>query len=187
MPKLILWASVSIDGYIAGPDGEIDWHQVDDELHTFFNQQLAKAGAFLGGRVSHEMMQEFWPTADQDPSLPDPMHAFAAIWRDMPKILYSRTVEHADWNTTIVREVVPEEVAALKAETNGDLILGGGDLASSFAAHDLIDEYWLFVNPISLGAGLPLFRRPYDAHPLELIETRTFGNGVTLLRYRRDR
>ena len=89
-------------------------------------------GAFLSGRVTHELMAGFWPTADADPASTGPMAEFAGIWRDMPKIVFSRTLEQADWNTTVMREVVPEEIRQLKAQPGGDLALGGADLAAAF-------------------------------------------------------
>src|SRR5438132_8418874 len=140
--------SVSLDGYIEGPNREIDWHLVDDELHHHFNQQLKGMGAFLSGRVTYELMAAFWPTADTDPTSPKPIIEFARIWRDMPKIVYSKTLQRAGWKTTIVRDVVPEEVAQLKAQPGGDLALGGADLARAFMEHDLIDEYLIYVHPI---------------------------------------
>jgi len=185
MGKIVLWMSVSVDGFMEGPDREIDWHLVDDELHSHFNAELAAMGAFLDGRVTYQLMAAFWPTADADPSSPGPVAEFARIWREMPKIVYSRTLERADWNTTIVREVVVGEVMALKARPGGDLALGGADLAATFMRHDLIDEYRLYVHPVLLGRGKPLFG-PLDARvALELAGTRAFGNGVVLLRYRR--
>jgi dihydrofolate reductase len=113
------------------------------------------------------------------------MAEFAGIWRDMPKIVYSTTLERADWNTTIVREVVVEEIAALKAQPGGDLSLGGADLAATFMRHDLIDEYRLYVHPVLVGRGKPLFRASDAMVGLRLAETRAFGNGVVLLRYQR--
>jgi len=177
--------SVSLDGFIEGPDREIDWHMVDDELHSHFNEQLSAMGAFLNGRVTYELMAAFWPTADTDPSSTAPIVEFARIWRDMPKIVFSTTLERADWNTTVVREVVPEEVMALKAQPGGDLALGGADLAAAFMRHDLIDEYRLYVHPIVIGRGKRLFPPSDTTIDLHLAETRTFGNGVVLLRYRR--
>src|SRR5919202_5630725 len=123
MRKIILMMSVSVDGFIEGPNRELDWHMVDDELHSHFNDVLCGMGAFLNGRVTYEMMADFWPTADQDPASTGPMVEFARIWRDMPKIVYSRTLREADWNTTVVREVVPEEIQDLKAQPGGDLAL----------------------------------------------------------------
>ena len=185
MRKIILMMSVSLDGFIAAPDGSLDWHMVDDELHSHFNEELGAMGGFLQGRVTYELMAEFWPTADNDPSSTGPMVEFAGIWQDMPKIVYSTTLDHADSNTTIVREVVPEEVLELKAQPGGDLALGGADLAAAFMAHDLIDEYRIYVHPILIGRGRPLFH-PSDATTnLRLVEARTFGNGVVLLRYQR--
>jgi dihydrofolate reductase len=175
--------SVSLDGFIEGPNRDIDWHMVDDELHSHFNEQLSAMGAFLNGRVTHELMAQFWPTADADPSSTRPMVEFARIWRDMPKIVYSSTLDRADWNTTVVRDVVVDEVQKLKAQPGGDLALGGADLAASFMRHDLIDEYRIYVHPILIGRGKPLFHTADKAIRLRLVETRTFGNGVVLLRY----
>jgi len=185
MRKIVLMMSVSVDGFIEGPNREIDWHMVDDELHRHVNDELRAMGAFLSGRVTHELMAGFWPTADSDPSSTEPMVEFAGIWREKPKIVFSRTLQRADWNTTILRDVVPEEILALKARPGGDMALGGADLAAAFMRHDLIDEYRLYVHPVVIGRGKPLFH-PSDARvQLRLIETRTFGNGVVLLRYQR--
>ena len=185
MRKVVQMISVSLDGFIEGPEGELDWHMVDDEVHRHFNDVLRGMGAFLDGRVTYELMAGFWPTADEDPTSTEPMVEFARIWRDMPKIVYSRTLEHADWNTTIVREVVPEEVKKLRAEPGGDLALGGADLGATFMRHDLIDEYRLYVNPVLVGSGKRLFTDSDVQRRLRLVETRTFGNGVVLLRYER--
>ncbi len=185
MRKIILMMSVSVDGFIEGPNRELDWHMVDDELHSHFNEQLIAMSAFLNGRVTYELMARFWPTADTNPSSTGPMVEFARIWRDMPKIVFSRTLERADWNTTVVRDLVAEEIQELKAQPGGDLALGGADLAAAFMRHDLIDEYRLYVHPIVIGQGKPLFQ-PSDARiKLRLAETRAFGNGVVLLRYQR--
>jgi len=142
-------------------------------------------GAFLNGRVTYERMARFWPTADTIPSSTGPMVEFARIWRDMPKIVFSRTLERADWNTTVVRDVIAEEIQELKAQPGGDLVLGGADLAAAFMRHDLIDEYRLYVHPIVLGQGKPLFQPSDTKINLRLAESRTFGNGVVLLRYQR--
>jgi dihydrofolate reductase len=183
MRKIILMMSVSLDGFIEGPNREIDWHLVDDELHDHFNEQLSTMGAFLSGRVTYELMAGFWPTADADPSSTRPMVEFARIWRDMPKIVYSRTLERAGWNTTVVRDVVPHEVMELKAQPGGDMVLGGADLAAAFMRHDLIDEYRIYIHPVVIGGGKPLFPPSDTRIDLQLTETRTFGNGVVLLRY----
>ncbi|MGW0392028.1 dihydrofolate reductase family protein [Streptomyces sp. NPDC003042] len=186
MRKIVLVMSVSLDGFIEGPERQIDWHVVDDELHQHFNDTLRQMGGFLHGRVIYELMADFWPTADADPAISGPMAEFAGIWRDMPKYVYSRTLPRADWNTTVVRDVVPSEVAALKARPGGDLCLGGADLAASFLRHDLVDAYRIYVHPVRIGRGKPLFP-PTDTPvvPLRLADTHAFGNGVVLLHYER--
>jgi dihydrofolate reductase len=185
MRKIVFMMSVSLDGYFEGPDRELDWQLVDDEVHRHFNEWLATAGAFLDGRVTYELMAGYWPTADQAPGASASTIEFARIWRDMPKIVFSRTLEQAGWNTTIAREVVPEEIEKLKAQPGGDLVIGGAGLAAAFRAHDLIDEYRIYVHPVLLGRGRPLFQPSDNTVLLHLAETRTFGNGVVLLRYER--
>ncbi|MEU6226914.1 dihydrofolate reductase family protein [Streptomyces sp. NPDC047042] len=187
MRKVVLMMSVSLDGYFEGPNREIDWHLVDEELHRYFNQKAKAMGAFLEGRVTYQLMADFWPTYDAgaDADSADPMVEFAGIWRDMPKYVFSRTLEHADWNTTIVREIVPEEIRALKAQAGGDMAVGGAELAAEFLRHDLVDEFHLCVHPVLIGRGRPLFTDADHLTRLQLVETRTFGNGVVLLRYER--
>jgi dihydrofolate reductase len=185
MRKIVLMLSVSLDGFFEGPNGELDWQLVDDELHEHFNEVLAPMGAFLSGRVTYELMAEFWPTADEDPTSTKPMVEFAGIWREMPKIVYSTKLDHADWNATVVREVVPAEVLKLKEQPGGDLALGGADLAATFMRYDLIDEYRLYVHPVLIGRGKRLFEPSDTKVDLRLAETRSFGSGVVLLRYER--
>jgi dihydrofolate reductase len=185
MGNIVMWMGISVDGYFEGPNREIDWHYMDDELHRHVNRELARMGAFLHGRVTYELMADFWPTADEDPDSSEPVVEFAGIWRDMPKVVYSTTLEHAGWNSTIVREVVAGEVEALKAATEGDLVVGGADLAATFRRLGLIDEYRIYIHPVVLGRGRPLFEPADGAIGLRLVDTRAFGNGVVLLHYER--
>jgi dihydrofolate reductase len=185
MRKIVLAMSVSVDGYFEGPDHDISWHHVDVEVHRHFNEELGQMSAFLDGRVTYELMAEFWPTADADPASSPEVAQFAGIWREMPKIVYSTTLQDAAWNATIVRDVVPAEIAALKEQPGGDLALGGARLAAAFRRLDLIDEYRLYVNPVLLGRGTPLFTEQDALSSLTLTQSRTFGNGVVLLRYQR--
>src|SRR3954471_14387028 len=148
MRKIVFTMSVSVDGFMAGPDGELDWHLVDDELHWHMDEVLGSMGAFLEGRVMFELMAEFWPTADQDPSSTPPMVEYSRIWREMPKLVFSRTLESAEWNSIVVHDVVPEEIEALKAEDGGDLSLGGAVLGAAFLGKGLVDEIWLYVHPV---------------------------------------
>lgn len=185
MRRIVLMMSVSLDGYMEGPGREIDWHLVDDELHRHFNEQLRVMGGFLMGRVTYELMADYWPTADSDPEITGPMAEFAGIWRDMPKIVYSRTLEPAERKATVVRQVVADEVQQLRSQPGGDLALSGADLAAAFQRHDLIDEYRVYVHPVLIGRGKPLFPASDARIGLRLAETRAFGNGVVLLRYQR--
>jgi dihydrofolate reductase len=185
--RIVVMMSVSLDGYFEGPDHDLSWHLVDEEVHTHFNEVLGAMSAFLDGRFTYELMAEFWPTADADPDSPPPMKEFARIWRDMPKFVYSRTLERADWNTTVVHEVDPDAIRLLAAEPGGDMAVGGADLAATFRTLDLIDEYRLYVHPVLVGSGRRLFDAEGAPADLRLVETRTFGNGVVLLRHVRAR
>ncbi|MEV7281711.1 dihydrofolate reductase family protein [Streptomyces sp. NPDC093111] len=183
--KIVLFAGVSLDGYIEGPDHDIAWHRVDEELHLHFNEQLAAMGHFLSGRRTHQLMADFWPTADADPAASPATREFAGIWRTMPKTVYSTTLDHADWNTTVVPRVDPDEVRALAAAADGDLTLSGAGLVASFREHDLIDVYQIYVHPVVIGRGTPLLAPTDATADLRLDTTRTFPNGVVLLRYER--
>lgn len=183
MRKIVMVMQVSLDGFFEGPDRDISWHMVDEELHRHMNEKLAPMGAFLEGRVTYELMEGYWPTADEDPDISPVMADFARIWRDMPKFVYSRTLTTAGPNATVVREVVPEEVLALKSQPGGDMAVGGADLGDTFRRLGLIDEYWVYVQPVLIGRGRPMFKDAGSRAQLRLLETHTFGNGVTLLRY----
>jgi dihydrofolate reductase len=187
MNKVILFVQVSLDGFFEGPKKELDWNMVDDELHAHILEVLRPMGAFLSGRVTYELMAGYWPTADADPAATPFVKEFAPIWRDMPKVVYSKTLTSAGWNTTIARDVVPAEVEELKRRARGDLIVGGGDLGAAFMEQDLIDEYRIYVHPIRIAEGKRLFPPSQEKVPLRLAETRAFGNGVVLLRYERLR
>ncbi len=187
MGKVVVNLSVSADGFFAGPDGDISWHLVDEEVHGHFNEVLGQMSYFVEGRVVYQMMEAHWPTADQQPGATESEREFARIWRETPKVVYSRTLDQVGPNATLVRDVVPEEVRKLAAQAPGDLSLGGADIVAAFQRHGLVDEYWLYIHPVSIGEGRPLF--PRGAHiDLRLVETHAFGNGVVRLRYevRRD-
>ena len=187
MRRIVVHMGVSLDGFFEGPDHDISWHHVDDEMLTFINEYLATTSAFLFGRVTHQLMADVWPTADEDPENGGPMEEFAPIYRRIPRIVFSRTLEQDEWATEIRREVDPEQIRALQQQPGGDMTIGGADLIDSFRLHDLIDEYRLFVNPVLLGRGRPLFGPADTPADLELVETRRFGNGVVLLRHARRR
>jgi dihydrofolate reductase len=135
------------------------------------------------GRGMYENMTAFWPTADQDPEAPDYVLEWARIWKVMPKIVFSTTLEKVEWNSRLVRGNVAEEIARLKAQPGKDLALGGAKLAASFMKLGLIDEYQLFVQPVVLGRGAPMFHLMDKPVNLRLLETLTFTSGVVYQRY----
>jgi len=185
MRKLIYSMQVSLDGFIAGPDGEIAVPAPDEELHRFHNEQTRELGAHLCGRRLYEVMS-YWDTAaEENPSLPDDQLEFAQIWKDLPKVVFSKTLEKVGPNARLVRDGAAEEVAKLKEEEGKDLAVGRAGLASTFIERDMIDEYRLFFTPVVVGGGTPLFPAKGERIDLELVETRTFGSQVVYVRYRR--
>ncbi|RFU23483.1 dihydrofolate reductase family protein [Geodermatophilus marinus] len=186
MRKIVLQMSVSLDGFFEGPDGDIGWHRVDDELHEHFNEELGAMSAFLEGRRSYELMEAFWPTADADPASTGPMVEFARIWRETPKLVFSRTLQQVGPNAELVREVDAGRIRELAAQPGGDMAVGGAELATEFRRLGLVDEYQIYVHPVLLGKGRPLFAEAEGRTDLRLVETRTLGNGVVLLRHARE-
>ena len=184
MRKVIYSMGVSLDGFIAGPGGEIDWSAPDEELHRFHNEQTRELGAHFIGRGLYEEM-EYWETADKNPSASEIVVEFARIWQSLPKIVFSKTLDEVEGNARLAGRGIAEEVAELKQQPGKDLAVGGAGLASSFTKLGLIDEYRLFVSPVVLGGGTPFFPALNERIELELIETRTFGSRVVYARYAR--
>jgi dihydrofolate reductase len=184
MRKVIYSMGASLDGFVAGPDGEIDWSAPDEELHRFHNEQTRELGAhFCGRRLYEEML--YWETADQDPSAPEIVVEFSRIWQNLPKIVFSTTLETVEGNARLAAQGPAEEVAKLKDQPGKDLAVGGAGLAATFTELGLIDEYRLFLSPVLLGGGTPFFPPLEDRIDLELVETRSFGSRVVYVRYRR--
>jgi dihydrofolate reductase len=183
MRKVIYSMGVSLDGFIAGPDGEIDWSAPDEELHRFHNRQVEEIGTHICGRRLYETMT-VWETADANPAMSDYEREFAQIWQALPKVVFSSTLAQVEGNATLARDGVPEEVARLRQQPGKDLAVGGAGLAASFIELGLVDEYRLFVSPVLLGGGTPYFPALEGKVDLELVETKTFGAGVVYLRYR---
>lgn len=185
MRKLVLMMSMSLDGFISGPDGELDWASGGDDYFRHVDDLLASMSAFLHGRRVYENMAGYWSTADADPACTPRVAAFARLWRDMPKLVFSRTLERVEWNSTLVREVVPAQMRALQSQPGGDMVVGGAGLGASFLERDLIGELRVYVHPVVLGAGKPLFQPSTRRTVLQLAETRRFESGVVLMRYER--
>jgi dihydrofolate reductase len=183
--RVVYSMGVSLDGFIAGPGGEIDWSEPDEELHRFHNEQLRETGVHFCGRRLYEVML-YWETADQIPGSPEHELEFAGMWQALPKIVVSTTLSDVEGNARLVRDGIAEEVATLKEQPGGDIAVGGAGLASTFIKLGLVDEFRLFVSPVVLGSGTPYFPAALDEPvDLELVETRTFGSRVVYLRYRR--
>jgi dihydrofolate reductase len=176
--------AVSLDGFIAGPDGEIDWTVPDEELFRFHTQQTLEIGAHLCGRRLYETML-YWETVEENPSATELECEFARTWAAIPKIVFSKTLEKVEGNYRLARNSVGEEVARLKEQPGKDVAVGGAGLASSLIKLGLIDEYRLFISPVVLGGGTPHFPALDEKINLELVETRTFGSRVNYVRYRR--
>jgi dihydrofolate reductase len=186
MGKVVYSMTVSLDGFIAGPGGEIDWTAPDEELHRFHNDQARELGAHICGRRLYQEML-YWETADQSPSASDIEIDFAQIWQRLPKVVFSTTLDKVQGNTRLATARPAIEVARIKEHTEKDVAVGGARLAATFVHLDLIDEYLLFVRPIVIGGGTPYFPPSRRRLGLELVETRTFGSRVVHLRYRRVR
>jgi dihydrofolate reductase len=183
MGRLIYGMSVSLDGFIETPSRSLDWVQVDEELHSFFNDQTREMSASVYGRRMYELMSSYWPTAESDPSAKPVELEFARIWTDLPKIVFSKTLSSVDWNSRLVRDDPVDEVTRLKAEPGFDMDVGGPTIAAPLIRAGLVDEYRVFVQPVILGAGKPFLPALDGQIELKLLETRTFGSGVVYLRY----
>lgn len=183
MRKLIYGFGVSVDGYINDRDGSINWTDPDEELHRFHNDRFRSLEVSLHGRRLYELMAEYWPHVPADASPVE--REFAELWTTKPKVVFSRTLTEVHWNSTLVRENAVEEVRRLKAAGDGVMEVGGANLAAHLIPHNLIDEYQVFVSPVVLGGGTPMFP-PLDKRlQLRLVETRNFATAV-MLRYLAD-
>jgi dihydrofolate reductase len=182
MRKVIYSPMVSLDGFVAGPNRELDWVSIDEELHTYINQQHGAIDTYLFGRRMYEVML-YWETADSDRSNPEYVLEFARIWKSIHKIVFSKTLEQVQGNATLSRGDIAAEIARLKAQPGKNLDVGGATLAATLMRLGLIDEYWLYVQPVILGDGTPMFPPLDNPIKLRLIETHPFHSGVFLLRY----
>jgi len=163
--------------------GDPSWVVPDEELHRHFNDVERKIDTLLYGRRMYEIMAGYWPTADQDPSAPGVIVEYAEIWKPVPKLVFSSTLERVDWNSRLIRGNAVAEVARLKAQPgDGSMVVGGLLLASALASAGLIDEYRLYYVPIFLGSGKAAFSQIQNSVRLKPVETHTFSSGTVLLR-----
>ena len=175
---------VSLDGYIVGPDGGFDWTAPDEELFRSHIDEVRTVGVHVMGRRLYETML-YWETADQDPSLATSRLEWAAIWKALPKVVFSTTLSAVQGNARLALGGLAEEIERLRAEPGeGDIAIGGATLAAEAAALGLIDEYRARVYPVLVGGGIPFFPQRERRVDLELVKTRTFSSRVVYLRYR---
>jgi dihydrofolate reductase len=181
MRKLFSFNMVTLDGFFAGPDGNIDWHHVDEEFNDFAMDQMSNVDLLLFGRVTYELMASYWPTTAAIQS--DPV--IAGKMNELPKGVLSKTLGKVDWNNSrLIRDNIVEEVTRLKQQAGKDIALfGSANAQSSLMELDLIDEYRIMVNPVVLGSGIPLFKGRHGRLDLKLVGTRIFHSGNVLLSY----
>jgi len=176
--------SMSLDGYIVGPDGSFDWPGFDAEVFRFWIDEIRDVGVHLMGRRLYETML-YWETAAEDPSLGDAELEWTALWKPLPKVVFSRTLSAVQGNARLASGDLADEIGRLRDEPGGgDIAIGGATLADEAAALGLIDEYRVVVYPVLVGGGIPYFSHRERRVDLELVETRTFSSKVIYLRYR---
>lgn len=183
MGKVVYALGVSLDGYMEGANGDISWTNPGEDLFRFHVEQTRRTALSLYGRGLYETMAAYWPTADADPEADDLTVEFARLWRELPKVVFSTTLDEVGWNSRLVRGDIAREVTALKERTEGVMDVGGAGLGTSLMRLGLIDEYQVFVYPVILGGGKSFFTHLDRRIPLRLEETRTFDHGVVHSRY----
>lgn len=183
MRKVIVFNSVSVDGYFAGPNGEIDWFVHDPEVNKAAHEMM-DPDTILFGKVTYQMFANYWPHVAKDPDASEGARNTANQLNEMTKMVFSNRLDEVTWeNAKLYRGNLVEEVRKLKADDGADIVVfGSGTIVQQLANERLIDEYLLANVPVVLGVGKPLFKDVLEIN-LNLIETRTFGSGVVLLHY----
>ena len=185
MRKLIFFMHTSLDGFVAGLNGEMDWINIDDTMFDFVATMTDKADSALYGRVTYEMMQSYWPTAGEKPNASKHDKEHSAWYNKVSKVVLSRTISEKGLdNTVVISDQLAYNINKIKKQDGKNILIFGSPSAShSLMSHGLIDEFWLFVNPVLLGQGIPLFKDVTEKTELKLIETKTFSCGVIALHY----
>jgi dihydrofolate reductase len=189
MRNLIFFMHTSLDGFVAGPGGEMDWINVDEEIFDFVGTMTDNSDTALYGRVTYEMMQSYWPTAGEDPDASKHDKEHSAWYNKVSKIVLSRTISEKGLDKTIViSDHLADNINKIKKQNGMNILIFGSPGAShSLLSEGLIDEFWLFVNPVLLGQGIPLFKGVREITKLKLIESKTFSCGVIALHYETKR
>jgi dihydrofolate reductase len=185
MGKIITTTWVSLDGFIAGPNEEMDWVIVDTEMGKYEDDIVSASDTLLLGRVTYQSFAGSWPYVPDNPQASEGEKAYARKLNAMRKIVFSTTLPAAEWhNSRLLREVQPAEITKLKQESAGNmLIYGSASIVQNLTNLGLIDEYQLLVHPVVLGGGKPLFKDIQDRRNLQLVQTKTFPSGVVGLYY----
>jgi dihydrofolate reductase len=193
MRKIISFMHISLDGFVAGPNGEMDWIKIDEEIFDHVGKRISEGDTALYGRVTYEMMENYWPNAGDKPTATRHDIEHSKWYSKVHKVVLSKTMKEAGLptNTTIISDNLSDRINEIKQPRNSgskDILLFGSPTAThSLIQLNLIDGYWLFVNPIILGRGIPLFADIKDKIKLKLLTTRQFTCGVTELNYTVDR
>lgn len=173
---------VSVDGFIEDQYGNIDWSKPDEEVFQHIIDHEKLFDTHLYGRKTYENMADHWPYVVDDPESSTKDKEWARMWVDIKKIVFSNTLTKAEWNSKIVKDNLREEMEKEKALPGKNLLLGGATIANTLTELDVIDEYWLYVHPVTLGSGKSMFHQMVT---LQLLETRAFPSGIVFLRYQR--
>ena len=183
MRKVIAAMNMTLDGFC-----DHTAMIADEEIHEHYNDLLRNAGTLIYGRITYQLMESYWPTVVKNPTGNKPMDDFAVLIDDLPKIVYSRTLKNVVWkNSTLKKEIIKEEIIALKYQTGKNIVVGSPSLIVTLSQLNLIDEYQLGVQPTILGSGLTLFKNITDRIDLKLLKTKTFGCGAVMLYYETKR
>ncbi len=187
MRKLILFMHTSLDGFVAGPKGEMDWIIVSEEMFDHAAQQTAQADTALYGRVTYQMMESYWPTAGDKPNASKHDKEHSAWYNKVEKAVVSKTMQGENLpNTNIISEDILGKIVSLKEASGKNIVMFGSPaVAHVLMAKNLIDDYWLFVNPILLGEGIPLFKDIKERTKLKFVASETFSSGVVYLHYKK--
>jgi dihydrofolate reductase len=184
MRKVTYSMSMSLDGYIVGPDGNFNWAEPDAEAFRFWIEDIRTVGVHLLGRRLYETML-YWENAEQEQTLDAAELEWTALWKPLPKVVFSTTLSAVQGNARLASGGLAHEIERLRAErAEGDIAIGGATLAAEASALGLIDEYQVMVFPVLIGDGLPFFPRGSRRVDLELVDSRIFGSGVVYLRHR---
>jgi dihydrofolate reductase len=185
MRSVVLSMQVSLDGFIARADGELDWHLVGREFNEYARDLLDSFDTLVFGRVTYQLMASYWRTA----IISDPVEVqIAERLNTLPKVVFSRTLKKVEWkNSRLATGGVAEEIRKMKEQPGKDIGIGGTSLVAVLAPLGLIDDYRILVVPVVLGTGKPLFKDIKKSISLKLRETRTFGSGLVLLAYQPEK